>query len=339
MKVSELRQKLKDRKKDELQLLIVEMYKQFPKKIREAKEIDQLIDNPGTTKTKKGSTSKIQNTDFDSVESETSHFIEDARAQYYFAPNRLISKKERSNWRFTAKRIVEQVTEFSNQPEHAKACASLLEELYKLFCYASGHYVFASQEPFRAMKIPQGGFLKRVVLLKKRVDEPSVWIRESLLLIVENDSDHETPKRYLSQVMLGALNNAPLKEEAVRIGQNLLQEKEANSERVSRTNWNSIAFKNQYYINDLVEMIFMTQSTLGEYQIANDFFKQNYIESIKEVKLFILLKFIMHNQRVEDWNNEYKIAVQNGIKPREALEKTTEYIKRSNEFPAYMISY
>lgn len=340
MKVSELREKLKDRKKDELQHLVVEMYKQFPKKMREAKEIDQLVDDASAFKTKKKSGNKvINNIDFDSVKVETENFIKDARAQYYFAPNRLISKKERSNWRFTAKRIVEQVTGFCNQPEHAKAGVSLLEELYKLFCYAACHYVFTSQEPFHTLKIPQEDFYKRVVLLKKQVEEPGVWIRDSLLLILENEIDYDTLKSSLSQVLLDTLNNAPLKEKAIRIGEDILGEKKANAKKVLRAEGKSISIRGEDCINDLVEMIFMTQSSLGEFKVANKFFNQHYVSLNKEIKLYVLLGLIMHNQRVDDWMEEYESAVQKGINPRKALEKATEYIREKSEFPEYISSF
>src|SRR5690625_3132387 len=133
MKVSELRNKLKNRKKDELQLLIVEMYKAMPKGVHEAKGIDQLIDDPSVFKKKKSSRKHIsEQLDFSVVETEVQLFIKNAYDHNYVAPNRIISKKERSGWRFTAKRLIDKVADFSNHPDHYKVSLVLYEELYKL---------------------------------------------------------------------------------------------------------------------------------------------------------------------------------------------------------------
>ena len=43
--------------------------------------------------------------DIDMVEFDTREFLENARAQRYFAPNRIISKSERGKWRFVARQL------------------------------------------------------------------------------------------------------------------------------------------------------------------------------------------------------------------------------------------
>jgi len=91
MKVSELRNKLKNRKKDELQLLIVEMYKAVPKAVREAKGIDQLIDDPSAFKKKKSNTTHTsEQLDFSVVETEVQLFIKNAYDQIGY-PTKLLS--------------------------------------------------------------------------------------------------------------------------------------------------------------------------------------------------------------------------------------------------------
>ncbi|MCZ0704653.1 hypothetical protein J2T56_003254 [Natronobacillus azotifigens] len=339
MKVNELRQKLMGRKKDELQNLIVEMYKQIPKKMREEKEIDQLIDDSDAFKVKKSANRKsVDNLDFEYVQREIEYFLKNAYDQNYIAPNRIIPKKERSNWRFTAKRLVEQLIALSHQPEYAKTCAARMEDLYELFCYASGHYVFASTEPFYTIKISQEDFFDQVVKLKKRIGEPSKWIRESLLLLVENDGDFQTLKRNVSEVLLENLNNAPLKEEAIKIAKDLLKEKKENIKKAKQAKGNVVGFRNNEYINDLVELIYMIQSSLGEYKNANKYFKQHYISSSSEVKMYIFLELIRRFQRVDDWLEEYELAVLNGVKLREALKNAYEQIKDTKEFPEFIYS-
>ncbi|RWR04475.1 hypothetical protein QNH23_10200 [Siminovitchia fortis] len=336
MKVSELREKIRSSTKDELQQIIVEMYKQIPKKMREEKEIDRLIENPDAFKKRKNTQRPMENLDFHSIEKETRWFIQNAYEQNYVAPNRLIPKKDRANWRFTAKRLVEQVSSFANHPEHGKTCAALLEELYRLFVYASGHYVFASEEPFDTLRIPQVDFLNRVVLLKKEIEDPDKWISESLNLVLETGVDYQTLTSSLLEVILSTLNNAPLKERMIEIAEKLLLEKHRTAKR-SKGRYSD--WKDEEYINNLVEMIFITQSALGEYQPAVDIFQKYHFESRDEVKLFILLRLIMEHQSVEIWKQEYERAVKLGVNPREGLKETYDYIKRENEFPEYIFSY
>lgn len=75
----------------------------------------------------------------------------------------------------------------------------------------------------------------------------------------------------------------------------------------------------------------MLQSTLG--------YKQYFIESVDEVKLYILLELIMDFQRTQDWIHEFDLAVQSGVNPRNGLRKMYKYINEKNDFPDYMISY
>lgn len=278
----------------------------------------------------------MEHLDFSSVEQETQTFIKNARAQYYIAPNRVIPKKDRSNWRFTAKRLVEQITALANQPDHQQASASLLEDMYKLLCYASGRYVFTSEEPFYTIKIPQEAFLERVILLKKKMDAPSKWIEESLVLILEEGIDRYTLYSALLETLLETLDNAPLREEAVRIADNLLQEKRIIQSKTVKTFYNSEAIRNERFINNLVEMLFMTQSSLGEYEKAIELFKKYYQRSREEVALYVLLQWISGDQRVEEWVREYKLAVKQGIEPRDSLQRTYEYIKRENKLPEFI---
>lgn len=338
MKVGELRTTLKNRKKDELEQLIVEMYKQFPKKMRETKEIDQLVQNPDWLKNKKKNANQSSKTlDITSVETEVRKFLKDAYAQNYIAPNRIIPKKERSNWRFTAKRLVKNVTELASYDDHKPACTSLLEELYKLFSYASGHYVFTSLEPFQTMKVPQEDFLKRVVLLKKEVEKPKKWIRESLMLVLENGIDRDILTSHLLETLVSALHNAPLKEEMVQTADCLLQKKEAIAKKVDVLQMSTKDFADKWYINNLVEMIFMTQSALGEYKEAIEYFYKHYREGVdREIRLYILLDMIMRYQRVEDWISEYETAVQKGVKPRDSLIEAYNNMKKTGEFPGFI---
>src|SRR5699024_2765837 len=196
--------------------------------MRENKEIDELIKNPDAFKqARKKSMQPGQKLNFASVEHEVKAFIENAYAQNYFAPNRIVPKKERSNWRFTAKRLVNQVTELSGEERYAAACASLMVELYALSSYASDHYVFASGEPFDTIKIDQPTFLKRVILMKKQVENPEQWIPEILNMITEDTTAWDITFEALAVTFVETLTNAPLKETAIKYADDMIRKRKS----------------------------------------------------------------------------------------------------------------
>jgi hypothetical protein len=93
MKVPELREKLAKLKKDEIIKLAVEFYKLVPKSKKEDNDLDKLIENPTQPKV---SIKISKDIDWNELETEINQFISDAKDQYYLAPNKIISKKERS---------------------------------------------------------------------------------------------------------------------------------------------------------------------------------------------------------------------------------------------------
>jgi translation elongation factor P/translation initiation factor 5A len=99
-------------------------------------------------------------------------FIDDANNNYYFAPNRVIPKKERSKWRLKAKKFYNDLIAAYQAPENRKEAATCMENLYKLFCKATGYYVFVNPEPFEALNISQEDFLEHTLRMKKGVEEP-----------------------------------------------------------------------------------------------------------------------------------------------------------------------
>lgn len=83
----------------------------------------------------------------------------------------------------------------------------------------------------------------------------------------------------------------------------------------------------------------MLQSSLGEFEKANNYFQKNYNEEMLGVKLFIHLALIMDRQRPEEWVMEYDRAIKSRIKPRDSLQDMYAEIKQTNQFPKYMRSY
>lgn len=341
MKVTELREKLRNLEKAELQSLIVEMYKLIPKSVKDGKDIDALIDNPEQFKEKKKIVKATASTiDFDVLKKEIEQFIEHANAQYYVISNRVVPKKERSNWRLTAKRLIDELTVVASDISKEKECADLFEQFYRLFAFASSHYIFVSEEPFQTLKIPQEQFLKRVIILKKHVELPKQWIRTATQLILEYGVDRETLTSDLVEVLVAELSNEDLQKQAIIICDQLLDEQFSQLNSVRKSSKNGFLFtpvSSKHYsimrkMNLLIELSFILQSQLGNKQQAIDYFEAYWQERSVEIKLYQLLNLIKNHQQIGDWLAVYENAITNGIEPRESLRKQYNYVKSHGEF-------
>lgn len=136
MTIPELREVLKPCKEEDIKLLAVELYKAMPKKLKEEKEIDQVIkDIVAGEWNKKSAKQDNKKVTAEELRAEIELFLENAYAQNYFAPNRYISKKERPKWRFKVKAYIKDLSRIPNEGEDGKLAAQLLEKLYKMLCY------------------------------------------------------------------------------------------------------------------------------------------------------------------------------------------------------------
>jgi len=123
MKVSELRKQIITHSPEQLQVLVVELYKALSSSARKNTSLDALIKNPASGKAKK---QKNIRRPIHEIDDDTHRFVENARMQYFLVPNRHISKKERSTWRFIVMKLYKElITEKADQEK----AAELLETL------------------------------------------------------------------------------------------------------------------------------------------------------------------------------------------------------------------
>ena len=98
MKINELREIIKKYNEKDREKLIVELYKRIPKSIKEDYNIDEYIINLNTKMEKENIEITIER-----LEKEVNFFIECAYDDLYARPNKIISKNDRSKWRFKVK--------------------------------------------------------------------------------------------------------------------------------------------------------------------------------------------------------------------------------------------
>ena len=90
-------------------------------------------------------------------------------------------------------------------------------------------------------------------------------------------------------------------------------------------------------VENLVEIVVRLNIELEEYEEAIRYYQKNNQEKNSEVSLYVLLKLLLEYELKECWLSEYNKAVAKGIKPRDALEKTYQYILENETMPEYML--
>lgn len=226
MKVQELRNLLKSVDKLTLEKMCVELYKQIPRQKKET-DIDPLLTdmaaNQGTI-AKKPSKPVNAPVDITVLKSEIDTFLENAYAQNYFAPNRVISKKERPKWRFIVKRYIKELEGIKPDDEDYAASGQLLKKLFNVLSYACSYYLFSTENPFNSVGISQL-YLYNMVL--ERVFSSGYTqsnIKEMLSTVTSCGIDPEVWRIQLLAVFVDALRSKEALELALKCTHELVAE-------------------------------------------------------------------------------------------------------------------
>ena len=203
MRIDDVRSLLDQYSEDQLRLIIAEMYKAIPKKVKEDKNIDSLLKAPEefkkskTTKTKKPTPPDIELVEFDAED-----FLENAYNHYYFAPNSVVPKRERPKWRFTAKQLHKDLLAAAGDENQLPRASDLLRQLYVLLCYSCDYILFPGADPFRSVGINQATFLKSVLTLRNSHLTQEAFTTEAVSLVVDNSTNCDTSKTDLMNVAI-----------------------------------------------------------------------------------------------------------------------------------------
>ncbi|MCR4432028.1 MAG: hypothetical protein NUV45_13545 [Tepidanaerobacteraceae bacterium] len=337
MKVSELRELLKHYKEEDLRLIISEMYKSMPKKLREDKDIDTMLQDVHAYM----SISKIERTrneqvDVDDLKQEIEQFIDYAYKQYYFAPNSFVHKKERPKWRFKVKAFIKDLQQVPVESEDGGTATDLLKKLYEMLCYACNYYIFSTDNPFRSVGVGQTTLLDSVIsrILGQGVNKENV--KSVVELVINSSVDRETLHSHLIMELVRNLKTPDSKKIAIEQCRVLKSEIDNSKKMSSKKSYDSYEYRREEKINNLVETVFRLNMALCEYEEAIKYFHDNYVESDDEVSLYVLLDLLFEYELKEYWLREYDKALKKGIKPRGSLQKTRKFILENGSLPKYI---
>ena len=331
MKVGELREKLSKMTVEEITKLTVEFYKLVPKAKKEDFKIDELINNPKKKKAKK----KVPQMDIYDVEFEVSEFIADARDMNYIRPNRIVSKKDRANWRFKVKKWYKELLNTKREEQDLEFQADTLVKLYKLLCESCAYTYFSAYDTFESIGITQVDFFKSILILLIEAKGKKSIIDEGINLVVNNELNRYTLYSELMVVFISFLNIPDLKLQAITKINSIL--KTINSKQSTSKSYhsNNGHYKIERKNNNLAEFAFRIYASLGEYDEGIKFFKKEYYHSQAEVKLYVLIEMLFNENKKDLIKREFETAIKKGIQLREELVKLHQQIIEKDCLPNY----
>lgn len=243
---------------------------------------------------------------------------------YYTIPNKIVSKKERSSWRFKVKRYYKDLNTILPNSENGNSATILLIEIFKRLSIGSNRLLFINWETFKALWVSQSEYydtiLKRILdngytkdNLKKCID---------LLDILKDPYELSYDMFWIFISNLKTISNKEISLE-------LLADKVTTLKVCLKNTKNSHEkFEITEDINNYVECILEIYLTMNEYECAITYFHKNYIEDDKEIKEYILLEKLEKLNLTKEWIKEYERNT--NVKFRDSIIEKYAKLKKSS---------
>ena len=315
MLISELKEEIKKYNQKDLESIIVELYKRIPKNKKEDYNIDDFIKNVDN-KQKINSKKELN---FEELEKEIKYFLSCVDNEYYVVPNKIVSKKERSSWRFKVKRYYKELSNIIPNSDNGAQATMLLIEIFKRLSIGSNRLLFINWETFRALGVSQSDYYDNILkrILYNGYTKENLQKCIDFLDIVKDPYELSYDMFYTYISNLKTIDN---KEVSIQ----LINEKIEDLKLKFKNEKNSgKQFDLQELLNEYVECVTDIYFELEEIEKGIKFFHKNYIERSKEIKEYVLLNKLDVADLIDAWLKEYEQNM-NKINFRESLKKRYE---------------
>lgn len=326
MKIQELRDLLKTADKELLEKAFAESYKKFTKSQKE--EADQIIRDVLEAKDIKNTKQK-EPLNFEDLEQQITQFLENAYAQNYFAPNRVIPKSQRPKWRFMVKNYIKELEKVSVENENYEKSTKLLTDLYLLLCEACNYYLFSTEDPFRSIGLTQSELFHRVVKKTFGLGYSRENIAALLLTASSGGLGRESLYIFQEKVLLSELKTSDVKYMAIEEARKLIDERKMKRKGLKK--YDSRRYSLSEEINNLCGMILMIAIELAEWRSGIIYYFQNCENSDKEITLYCALEIAEWEENDELWLQIYEYGIGQKIAPRDSLTKKYNEFKRDGK--------
>lgn len=325
MKVQELRQLLSSADRVCLEKAILECYKLLKKDQKE--DFDPFLTDILTGKMiEKKKVEKEVN--FSDLEQEIETFIENAYAQNYYAPNRVVPKSQRPKWRFMVKNFIKELDKIPLENENYEKAAKLLFDLYRLICYACNYYLFSTDDPFRSIGWDQTQLFALVV--QKTFAAGCTREKMVQLLVSAVDSGLSRESLHIEQemVLISQLNTADAQRMALEELEKLVKDKKKDLKGL--TKYDNKRFHLETVINEMCGAVLTITVYLQEADKGIAFYFENSMERDKEIALYCALYRLDMMEEDDLWLKVYEMGIKQKIQPRDSLVRAYEYRKKAS---------
>lgn len=183
MTIKELNKAVAAHSQEDLLKIIKELYKVIPKKKKEEKKLDELIKSPSEWGTVKAAKEAVEEIDVEFLYNDICLFEDDVRSGYYGSPNRFISKKRRSGWRFEVMRFIKGLQEAQRAGIKSPKLGIGAQKLFTLLRVCGKYTLLASPYPFEVIKFEVLPFFTFVLDLKRGVISWNEYIRDGIEML------------------------------------------------------------------------------------------------------------------------------------------------------------
>ena len=180
MTIKELNKAVASHSQEDLLKIIKELYKVIPKKKKEEKKLDELIKTPSDWGAVSVAKEAAEEIDVDFLYNDICLFEDDVRSSYYGSPNRYISKKRRSGWRFEVMRFIKGLQEAQRAGIKSPKLGIGAQKLFTVLCVCESYTLLASPYPFEVIKFEKLDFFTFVLDLKRGVITWREYIRDGI---------------------------------------------------------------------------------------------------------------------------------------------------------------
>ena len=301
MLVAELKKEIEKYDKKELKSIIIELYKRIPKHKKEDYDIDEFIKNINNSKT-----STKKEISFEELKKEIIYFLELVDKEYYVIPNKIVSKKERSSYRFKVKKYYKELNRILPDSKNGNDATLLLIEIFKRLSKGSNILLFINWETFKGLGVAQADYydclMKRILF--------SGYTKENLnkcIDLLEVLKDPYELSYCMFEVFITNLKTNDVKEIAIKLLMNKinnLKEKYKNAKKNKNYHEEFEASIN----NHVICILELCLKNIEE-EIGIKYFHDNYIEANEEIKEYILLDKIKSLNLKDIWLKEYESEV------------------------------
>ncbi len=327
MKVSELRELAKKAEKEKLEKALAECYKMIPKAKKEEAD-DIIVAVFHGEDVKKAKEEKAIN--FPALKAEVERFLENAYAQNYVAPNRIISKKERPKWRFLVMGYIKEFLKMHPADEHYEEMLTLFGKVYKLLCTACNYYVFSTEDPFRSINWEQSALFEALLEKLFYNGYPREKIAEAIKIAVYDGVSRENLKIFQAVVLNEKLPTMDVKEIALEEVKKQVEETEKKLYVWPKYSENE--YEKTEKINCLCDLYLIVSIDLAEEKEGLDYYFKHTKETDAEIILYKALSIVSMMKEDDDnqlWIDTYRYGLTRKIKPRRSLVET--YQKKLEE--------